>query len=74
MLRATFFSVFQERAILYTRDNDRINITISVVNTHMNLRKILFTQMHLSLKSANAIFFIPFILCVRGICYIMAEK
>ena len=30
MLRATFLAVFWKRAVLYTRDNDRINITISL--------------------------------------------
>ena len=33
MLRATFFSVFQQRAISYSRDNDRINITVPLNDT-----------------------------------------
>ena len=35
MLRVTFLSVFQQRAISYTTDNDRINRTIPLYDTHV---------------------------------------
>ena len=35
MLGATFFSVFQQRAISYTTDNDVIKLTIPLIDTHV---------------------------------------
>ena len=34
MLRDTFLSVFQQRAISYMSANDRSNITIPLIDTH----------------------------------------
>ena len=40
MLRATFLSVFQQRAIPYTTDNDRINRIVPLIDTRFCLARL----------------------------------